>query len=642
MAVHAVLLTVLVLGGQAQPGAPAQPPPPGTGLIVGRVVDGGTGRPIPGAIVALGADTGAASSPRAMTNANGQFVFRKVAKGSYAVNATKVGYVDGSYGRRRPQGSSMPLQLEDAQRVSDVVIPMWRYGAITGSVTDEAGEPMIGVQVKVFQRRITAGRRRLMMQGQATTDDRGIYRMASLAPGEYLVAFVWREVTVPVAVADLLLSGSNNPKAAEIARERPSSFFTPNTVVAGGFVRDFPQGSTIPPPSADGAPIYIYPTQYYPGVPVVGRAGVVKVSSGQERENVDFSLRPVRTAKVSGTVMGPEGPVPYISVSLWQAGDDVATNGELETSVTMTGEAGDFTLIGVPAGQYTLKIVRVPRAASNPPATITTIQAGGSTIVSSVSGGPGATQPPISDDPTLFGEATVAVADRDVNDVVVTLQRGARLTGRFEFDGAAEKPAGAALTRIPIILDRADASVTLGSNFVPPGRADESGVFKTYGMPPGKYLVRAGAPSGWTLRSITSEGRDLADTPIDLRITDLTNVVVTFTDRPTKLSGIVRGTDGNADTGALVIVFPADSSGWSDYGFNPRRVRNIRPSKNGSYSLTGLPPGEYYVAAIHEEDVADWRDPQVLEDLSRGASQIRLTEGDARVQDLKTTKAGAR
>src|SRR5947199_10232891 len=112
----------------------------------------------------------------------------------------------------------------------------------------------------------------------------------------------------------------------------------------------------------------------------------------------------------------------------------------------------------------------------------------------------------------MYAEAAVAVADRDVKDLVVTLQRGARLTGRFEFDGAADRPDAAALMRIGVTLDRVDAApVTTPASspflVIPAGRAGDTGAFKTHGVPAGKYIIRVGgAPAGWTLKSVMRGG----------------------------------------------------------------------------------------------------------------------------------------
>src|SRR5262249_44535903 len=158
-----------------------------------------------------------------------------------------------------------------------------------------------------------------------------------------------------------------------------------------------------------------------------------------------------------------------------------------------------------------------------------------------------------------------------------------------------DRPDATALSRIPVTMERADLSSPqtvgpIGIAGPPPGRVDANGTFKTYGQPPGRYLVRVGgAPGGWTLKSVTAEGHDISEAPFDLGTSDIGNVVITFTDRPTKLSGIARTKDGNPDTEALVIVFPSDPAGWTDFGVNPRRMRSTRPASNGTYTFTALP-----------------------------------------------------
>src|SRR5689334_13356039 len=137
MIAAAVFVTALAAQALPPPSQAATPPP--TGLIVGRVVDAASGRPVAGAVVSLVggnvAFTGpGVNGPRAITNGTGYFVFRKLAKGTYSLTAARPGYVDGAYGRRKPGGMSMPLALDEAQRVNDVVIPIWRHATISGTV----------------------------------------------------------------------------------------------------------------------------------------------------------------------------------------------------------------------------------------------------------------------------------------------------------------------------------------------------------------------------------------------------------------------------------------------------------------------------------------------------------------------------
>src|SRR5262245_52983949 len=337
-----VLSMVLVLATpQPQSPSPQGQPPPPTGLIVGRVVDAGSGRPVPGAIVTIdGAGLSRAGTPyrqpRAMTNASGQFVFRKLGRGSYGVSVTRPGYVDGAFGRRRPDGTSLQLRLAEGERLSDVVIPIWRYASVSGVVTDEAGEPLVDVQVRAFQRRIVAGRSRLSQGSSGRTDDRGYYRIGSLAPGDYVFAFVWSETSVPVATAAMVSGASGDPKLGALWREVLSMGMgfggtggTQSAVVVGGSVRDLPAGAVTPPGTAAGSPVYIYPTQFYPGVPTLNRAATIALASGQERDGIDFALTPAPSVRVSGSLVGPDGPMANTGLRLIAEGNEMLTSLEI-------------------------------------------------------------------------------------------------------------------------------------------------------------------------------------------------------------------------------------------------------------------------------------------------------------------------
>jgi hypothetical protein len=437
----------------------------------------------------------------------------------------------------------------------------------------------------------------------------------------------------------------NDPKMSDLMRERMTvgvsfnSAGSANTVQVGGVLRDLPFAAPVPP-QADG-PIYIYPTQFYPGVPAAARARAVTLASGESRDGIDFSLRPVKTAHVAGTVLGPGGPIPNIAVRLVPANDEAQT--ELETSVTMTGAGGDFTLLGVPAGQYVIKVLRQPRPGGpqNNAPVMTQIQIGSSMMITSSSGVPNAAPTPIPDDPTFAADVPIAVGETDLNDVLVSVQRAPRMTGHFEFDGNAVKPDAAALSRINVSVSRADG-VSSGSVFIagPFGHGDENGQFKTYGIPPGRYVVRASAPEHWTFRSATLNGQDIADAPFDARTADINDVVITFTDRPTNLNGIVRSATGSADAAALVVIVPAENGNWAEVGLNPRRLRSMRTDRNGAFTVSAMPPGDYYVIGVHEDAMPQWQDPQALQELAGSATQVHLAEGETKSVNLKTIGGG--
>jgi hypothetical protein len=64
-------------------------------------------------------------------------------------------------------------------------------------------------------------------------------------------------------------------------------------------------------------------------------------------------------------------------------------------------------------------------------------------------------------------------------------------------------------------------------------RVDREGRFTLENVPAGAHWIRGQAPRGWTLKSATAGGRDVIDTPLELRSGEpLTGVRLVFTDKP--------------------------------------------------------------------------------------------------------------
>src|SRR5262249_53355145 len=133
-----------------------------------------------------------------------------------------------------------------------------------------------------------------------------------------------------------------------------------------------------PPVPLDENRFMTYQTQYFPASTTAGHATVITLGSGEERAGIDMQLKLVTTVKVSGSVVGPDGPVRNVGVKL-VPGENEAFTAESggEAAVTATDAAGNFTLLGVTPGQYTLKILRVPRPLSSGPSAMTMIEVTG-------------------------------------------------------------------------------------------------------------------------------------------------------------------------------------------------------------------------------------------------------------------------
>jgi hypothetical protein len=597
------------------------------GVITGQVVDATTGKPVSAVVVSmsggpifvreygsgvpsLAVRSGLVNStgvPRILTGADGRFLFRDLPMGSFTITATKGGYAEGASGRRRPGGDARPVVLADAQRTMDVVVRVWKNAVITGTVTDEAGEPVVGLQVRALARTASLGNQSdptgfvrvgvrpfTPIATPALTDDRGVYRFANLTPGDYIVVAAPPLVSAkPGVFNEVARTGRGTGEL--LALTGGSGAATPMQM--RGALLSVGRGAPLPPP-AQGGSLQIYPPTFYPSAAMPGQASSITLASGEERAGVDIHLMPAPTARVSGTLMSAAGPLPMTSLRLLPAGAD-GIPPDFVAPASVSDGAGDFVFVAVLPGRYSLR-------GSTP---------GGAAGMAWV-------------------DMPVTVAGDDIDGVVAMMNPALRITGRLQFDGNTPPPVSSSPDRpvmtVPFILDPADAASAPDQLSVAIAGGERG--FVVTGYRPGRYRVRVpNSPSGWMFKAAMLNGVDVSETPFELT-RDVADLVLTFTDRWSGVGGVVQGTGSD---GAAVFVFPTEAQKWTSGGASPRRLRATRANARGQFGLSSLPPGDYYVVAVQEEPAGDWRDPATLEALARVATQVAIAEGEHKTIDLR-------
>jgi Carboxypeptidase regulatory-like domain len=605
-----VVMLALTIRGSAQviPAAGA-PPGPRTGMIVGQVADAATGDPVPEAIVVLTMpkyfENPTTPRGRVMADGEGRFFFTDLPAGEYFLQATKDGYAPGMYGQRRAWGQNLLLSVAEGERLTDVTLRVWKHGVIAGTVVDEAGEPVVGVTVRAVIKDVFAGRPRYgnmqvtsELVPTATTDDRGMFRLSQLMPGTYVVLVPSTQTTVPAA----LLGGPDAALRSELffaGVAEVSLLGQPRTQQVGDFAMLTLNRVLIPPPPSPAGRMSVYPTTYFPAAATAGAATPIALEAGDEGTDITISVRPVPAVRVSGRLVAPDGSVPPPTTIrlVGAAMTDVITTGLVtgpdhvgfETVTGMSDATGRFTLLGVPAGEYVL--THANRFLSR------AIQQGQTAYWIS--------QP-------------VTVGGDDLSDLVVPLRPALRVEGRLEYRGSSPPQ----LT-----------GITFETPFGEPGQvsaAATKGVTPTFSTVAagGQYIARPYEAGGWFVQSVTLGGKDITDRAFDLQA-DATSLVVTYTDRPSKVSGTVTDEQGSTSATAVVLAFPVDPRKWSGYGASPRTLKSALTTQSGVYTINHLPPGDYYAIAIAAADIDGWRDPATLEALATQATRLTVAAGDA-------------
>jgi hypothetical protein len=612
----------------------------GSAAILGRVLDAGTDQPVASAVVLIGGlpgtgSPGLATSPgqmTALTNARGQFLFRDLPAGSYSLTVNAPGYLTGSYGQRRPQGSSRRVAVADGQQTMDADVRLWKTAVITGTVRDEAGEPLVQVSVRVLRRLFARGQSRWLQAqpGNATTDDRGVYRVSGLAPGDYTVAMLSGVASVPASTADAYWQAmASDDQASRTTLGQLASSGT-LSAASGVWVGDqrvqTVSGRPLTPPADPNTPLFIYPRTFHPASENQDEASVIAVGSGEERQAVDIRVRPVRTSRVSGVVTGPTGPAPNARVTISPASTNDVPQASaysdvglidtgFTTSTTTTDANGHFTLVGVPAGDYVVRVT-VRRATGGQ----TVIRNDDGTVTAFAAVAPDAS---LAASDTSSADLRVGVPDHDIAGLAITLQPDVNVSGTIVFAGTTPP----STDNLRVSLTSANGQARFSQ---PRGSARDR--FVAGPVPRGMYALDIPL-SGWTVKSVRVGGKEVGDGFFPLT-TDVDDVVVTLTNRLASVAGTVQ----RSGVDAAVAIFPADYQSWIALRMPSSRARLVDADKNGTFELEGLVDGDYAVVAIDASASVDLQNPADVEALARVATRVTLGDGDRKTLSLSMAR----
>ena len=246
---------------------------------------------------------------------------------------------------------------------------------------------------------------------------------------------------------------------------------------------------------------------------------------------------------------------------------------------------------------------------------------------------------------TLWASTDISVNGVDLTGIDLRLQPGMDLAGRIAFE-ASMLPIPTDLSRITVQLSPAPtAGISVAVN-APRITPENDGTFNLEGIAPGRYLLSATQPvvgttsgAAWSMKSVRLGDVDVTDGGFEIRPNEPTrNVVLTFTDKVTELSGTLLDPANRPSQALSIIMFSTDRSQWTS---RSRRLRPpLRPGTDGKFKFTGLAPGEYFLAALGDFEQADVLKPDFLEQVAAAAMKITLAEGEKKVQDVRIAGGG--
>ena len=518
-----------------------------SGTITGIVRSAADARPIARARVTL--TSAALTAPRvAIAASDGTYIFDKLPAGAYTVRASASGFAPQAY-RQRPNGDGVPVGLANAQRITDIDFALRIAGVLAGRILDEDRRPFAGASVDALVSRLENSQAVLVSVGNTVTDDRGEFRLAGLPEGDYYV-----------------------------------SAFDPAFAEAGD----------------ETGPLR-YSATYYPGVVQADDARRVRVTPGSSAAPIEFALRIVRPARVSGIITAP-GRKQLLSGAVMMTPVNADGLTAVPSDDVRIDPDGRFTFRNVPPGQYQIRA----RAEVD------------------------------KEQAALFGSYRVVVGGRDLHDIELPLLPGAIVDGTIVYNGRQTRPPRT-FKGVRVRAPFADGS-SFGDALT--GTVEPDGSYRIRGLMTGIHAITVeGLEHPWVVESVTWRGNDITDAGLEAdtrqRIED---VRITLTDVANEVAGIVRDAGGQPVENALVVVMPLTARDWHRAS---RRLIAQRTDRNGQYRIRGLPAGDYRAFASSDLDQSEIYRRELLEEIAAAGQPLKLGAPQSHALDLPLTSLAA-
>lgn len=335
---------------------------------------------------------------------------------------------------------------------------------------------------------------------------------------------------------------------------------------------DWNQGET------DDGPSQSYVPAYYPSTPDPAGAQPVEVRAGDETPSIDLSLTPVPAVRIRGQLTGqvPIGRRDVgFNVSLVRPEAGIYSYQQAQINPT----DGTFEIPDVPPGSYVLNCQIWDRGTS------------------------------------YFARQRVEVGNSNLDGVNLVVGPGATIRGLIHAEGKLDlKLNGLQVNLVPRDLMQPG---------VPPAAAGADGSFVLKQVPGGPYDVQVCClpPEGY-LKAARLGSADALDRGLIVRQGDTGgSLELVLGGAAGQVNGVVTR-DHKPFANATVVLVPD-----SNHRDRTWLYKVVNSAQDGSFSVQGIPPGDYELFAWEKVEYGAWQDPDFLLPIEDKATPVRIAEG---------------
>jgi hypothetical protein len=299
--------------------------------IAGTVVSSVDNHPLQRASIQIANVNDPQQIQTTISDEDGRFAFAKVPVGLFELQGSAPGYRPTLY-EEHDEGFNTGIVTGAQVDTESLTLKVLPDSSITGTVVNEAAEPVGDATVQLFVESHTFGDGRILLASGTNTDDRGRFELPHLKPGTYFVTITARPwYAVHPQLAPEPAGNVTLPNGVIAVQRRPASNFADSI-----------------DPSLDVA----YPTEFYPGTTDSASAAPIVIHAG-DSPDLHFLLAPQPAVSVTIPRSPPKpgqpdsGVPPQLRMSIF---------GQLEPAMQdeMRMSPTETVISGLAPGDYTL------------------------------------------------------------------------------------------------------------------------------------------------------------------------------------------------------------------------------------------------------------------------------------------------
>ncbi|HET9130716.1 MAG TPA: carboxypeptidase regulatory-like domain-containing protein, partial [Terriglobia bacterium] len=350
---------------------------------------------------------------------------------------------------------------------------------------------------------------------------------------------------------------------------------------------------------------------FFPGVTDPTAATPLVMKDGAEIAGIDFSIQTIAstpTYRISGKATNPLAvPNPTTGAVDRNANSFILSplqpglldNGNpptLQNSLPAAARPnGEFEIRSVRPGSYDLFAYYSAPVVQVPPATTPPMQR------------------------YYIDRALVEIRDSDVEGVTLQIQKGTEIRGKVVIQGTTSL----AMDKIKINLRSQDTMPDAFAIIVGAISVDAAGDFSAPDIPSARYSLQVtGLPETTYVADIRQGGTSVFNAGFTVGSQPAVPLEIVVNANGGTIEGNVQTSDHKPAANTAVVLVPPEGNRQ-----NAMKYKSMQTDDTGSFSMKGVPPGEYTLFAWESVPVTAWMNSDFLARYQNRGRQVQVTLG---------------